>query len=913
MSDLRQFPGVTCDFPVYDLSYNYFGKTKEICLEGLSIESVSHDFYDFQSEKTIILFWGEQKELVKVNVFPLKVVNNDQKNSTITFSFTELSPRSDELISDYLIRSLWKKALAPFWGEENITDGLISSLDNKKEIAQILSDVSKTRTTFFGFQEGGINVLPMTLVELKQNSLIFKTDNQSMQVLMHDCKKTYITAILDHSGYLIVSEDPVIRGQELITSLPRVLFLFERRVHVREKVNDPNMLVCIPLPYPPGALLHRKVVDISSEGISFRSPLNESYFLPGTPIGNFKVLGKKEFIAKAEVRHITPIIENDKAEAIKVGVSLISKKESFLTGNVKKTSGSKVSGLVKTGSDVFKEIMSFMNGFAVQCIYLAHNGMFLGSRNYGKAPPSVDIIRVRNDRNEEIVGILNTTWEDREKRSSNVLIIPPAFGRRKESTGPLVFALIENFKRAGHDLVIIRYDGINNLGESYKEPAYRQSGREAVGMTLSQACSDLSTVVAFARNNGRFVTKKLILITFSLAAAYARRLLAQNVLGEINLWIAGMGVPGIQDTLKNVAGGIDYIDHHAKNIYAGEVSIMGVTVDQSILAQDTLDNNMASMEDAIADMKKITTPVNWILGENDAWIEASDVKTLLDAHKTGKTKLHTLKMGHVPMTGLEAIQLFRTIFDMLSENLFEKKITPVFPLPVQIDDFREREWDRAPRYPLNNPEKYWAGYLMGEEEDDDGYDALSACADYVNFLEDEYRILDTKSNHKIADIGCGTGIFGEFLIKHYLDAQKPLPDLSLVDFVPEAIEKARTKCQALMKERNNGPINYHLFDLEINRLIPVKQFLEGRFFSLDKFKSKINGLHDDTIELWKHHYSDILHQILRGKPLGTVENQYLKETFSVEEIKYVKDMNLAARFLTGPLSNEDLYRHRKTK
>ncbi len=200
---------------------------------------------------------------------------------------------------------------------------------------------------------------------------------------------------------------------------------------------------------------------------------------------------------------------------------------------------------------------------------------------------------------------------------------------------------------------------------------------------------------------------------------------------------------------------------------------------------------------------------------------------------------------------------------------------------------------------------------MGEEEEDEGYDALSACADYVNFLEDEYRTLDTKSNHKIADIGCGTGIFGELLIKHYLDAQKPLPDLSLVDFVPEAIEKAKTKYQALMKERNNSSINDHLFDLEINRLIPVKQFLEGRFFSLDKFKSKINGLYDDTIELWKHHYSDILHQILRGKPLGTVENQYLKETFSVEEIKYVEDMNLAARFLTRSLSNEDLYQTEK--
>ena len=913
MSDLRLFPRVTCDFPVYDLSYSYIGRTIEICLDGLLIESASNDFQDLNSEKIIVLFLGDQKELVKVKVVPLKVENNGSGSSTITFSFVELSPRSDELISNFLIRSIWGKALTPFCGEGEIHDGFLSILDNKEEIVQILSDLTETNTTFFSFQEEGINILPMTLEKIEQDSLIFKSNTHTMQVLMHDGRKTYLTVMLRHSGYLIVSEEPVIKGQKLITPLPRILFASDRRSNQREKVSDPNMLVCIPLPYPPGALLHRKIIDISSKGISFRSTLNNSYFLPGTPISNLKVLGKKEFITKAEVRHISPIIENGKATAIKVGVSFIDKEESFLTGKIKTPSSNNVSCLVKTGSDVFKEIIHFVKGFAVQSIYLAQKGMFLGSRNYKIVPPRVDIIRIRNDRNEEIVGILNTTWETMEKRNANVIIIPPAFGRRKESTGTLALALIENFKRVGEDLVIIRFDGINNLGESYKEPIYRQASREAVGFTLSQACDDLSTVVAFARNNNRFATKKLVLLAFSLATVPARRLLAQNALGEVNLCIMGMGVSCTQEVVKNTSGGIDYIGNQAKKIYGGETTILGVTIDQSIFGQDAIDNKMAFMEDAIADMRQISTPVVWVLGESDAWTEVSQIKKLLDAHKEGKGQIHMLKMGHVPMNGLDAIRLFNTIIGILSENLFEKKITPVFPMPGQLDDIRIREWDRAPRYPLVDPERYWAGYLLGEEKEDEGYDTLWLCEDYVNFLEDEYNALDLRANHRVADMGCGTGNFGELLIKRHLNGKRPFPDLTLVDFVPEALERAKAKYQSLLGGINNTPITFHLFDLEINRLIPVKQFLEGQFFSLDKFKCKIKGLYDDTIELWNHHYSEVLHQILRGKSLGTVEIKYLKETFSREEINFIKDINLAARFLNKSLRDEDFSHKEKLR
>lgn len=904
MSDLRLFPRMKCHFPIYDLTHNCIGKSVNLGFGGIKVEGTSEVLQEITGEKTIFFFIEDQKELVKVKVIPLREDKNISGMTIRVFSFVEFFNGSDELISNFIISTLWQRALALIGGESYIQDSFLSKLCKKDEIVQILSHAFESNTTFFCFQEEGRSVIPLALIEIKDDYLLFKSDTSPPQAFLHEGRKTYVTVRLGYSSHLVLADKLTIKGKIVTIPIPEILFSCARRLDKRDNVSDENMLVCVPLPYPPGALLHREVIDISSNGISFRSNVNDSYFLPGTPIANLKVIGKKEFITKAEIRHITPITSG-KATALKIGLSHIAKGESFLTGEVKSPSKKGVTNLVRTGGDVFKDLIHFMKGFAVQGIYLAQKGMPFGIRNYNKPPPRVDIIRIKNKKNEEIVGILNTTWESKEKKDAYVLIIVPAFGKRKESIGPLALALEENFRRIGENLAIVRYDGIRNLGESYKEAIYRQPGRETVGMTLSQTCDDIMTVVAFARHNDRFTTKKLILLSFSIYAVPTRRLLAQDALGKVDLWIAGMGAPCAQEVVKTVSGGIDYIGNQAKKIYGGEATILGVTLDQSIFAQDVLENKMAFLDDAIIDMKQITTPVAWVLGENDAWIEASQVKMLLDNHKDGKGQLHMLKMGHVPTNGLEAIRLFKSIFSILTKHFFQNEITPVYPMPKQIDDIRIREWDRTPRYPLADLEKYWAGYLLGEEEEDEGYDVLWLCDDYVNFLEDEYKALDLKSNHKVADMGCGTGNFGELLIKHHLNGKGSLLDLTLIDFVPEVLAKAKDKLDALSNYKNNGSISYKLCNLEVNQLFPVKQFLEGHFFSLDKFKGRIYGLHDYTIELWKQNYSELLHQILRGKIIGDKDILFLKEKFPEEEIAFIKDMNLAARFLIKALRDED--------
>ncbi|PYV93313.1 MAG: hypothetical protein DMG05_01840 [Acidobacteria bacterium] len=153
--------------------------------------------------------------------------------------------------------------------------------------------------------------------------------------------------------------------------------------------------------------------------------------------------------------------------------------------------------------------------------YYRHRWLGLTDRQKIESP--VDIVTYFNHRNEEIVAILNTTSKSQKKIKAPVVIIPPAFGRRKETTGILALTLVENFKRHQRDVVVLRFDGIRCIGESYKDPSCRFEGKEMINMTLSQGMEDILTALDFVYDNPRFVPTDVILVSFSLTACMARR------------------------------------------------------------------------------------------------------------------------------------------------------------------------------------------------------------------------------------------------------------------------------------------------------------------------------------------------------------------------------------------------------
>ena len=85
----------------------------------------------------------------------------------------------------------------------------------------------------------------------------------------------------------------------------------------------------------------------------------------------------------------------------------------------------------------------------------------------------VEVVRFANRKRQEIVGIVNSTRRDpTQPMRTPVVIIPPGYGKRKESLSGVALSIVETFARNGQDIAVLRFDGTNNLGESYKDPSW---------------------------------------------------------------------------------------------------------------------------------------------------------------------------------------------------------------------------------------------------------------------------------------------------------------------------------------------------------------------------------------------------------------------------------------------------------
>ena len=97
----------------------------------------------------------------------------------------------------------------------------------------------------------------------------------------------------------------------------------ERRKAVRNKpdMGSGNSRIEIQLPAS-NEPLTREIIDISQNGLSFMAPLNESYFLPGTPLSNVSIVnhGSKVRQTEAAVKHVCRIQSPAASDFYKVGI-----------------------------------------------------------------------------------------------------------------------------------------------------------------------------------------------------------------------------------------------------------------------------------------------------------------------------------------------------------------------------------------------------------------------------------------------------------------------------------------------------------------------------------------------------------------------------------------------------------------
>lgn len=694
-------------------------------------------------------------------------------------------------------------------------------------------------------------------------------------------------------------------GARVTLEVPANLTRFELRRSQRRSPGPQEMFVSIPLPYPPGKKLRREVLDISATGLAFRMRPDEALLLPGTPLREVVVSGADgdgEARKTGQVMHVTPVAGDGGAvEYLRVGLDFGIADEAF-------TKGVRPRGAAEKKSLGFVEKM----------------GIFFGRLIPRKsAPPTgpgasgVEVVRYPNRRREDIVAILNTTPRgDGRKLLAPVIIIPPAHSKRKESTSGLALTLVENFARRRQDVVVLRFDGVRNLGESYKDPDCREHGREAMRMSLSQAVDDIQATLDYVYDNPIFSPTQVVLISFSLQGVVGRRAVFADKGKRIHYWLGINGAPAAQEVIRNASGGVDYVSQHASGKLSGVANILGVTGDIDHFCADLLREGLAFMADARREIAEIPIPVTWLLGRYDAWIDPATIREFMAVPAPGARELVELDCGHMPLSSVEALTLFHTAVRHVWRFLFREDIEPITPDPRELVRARNAEWRRVPKSPLPDRRRYWQEYLLGDSGSKLAYDVLNACDEYNEFIERELELLDVRPDHVVCDLGCGTGnLSARLLRRRGARGKPPCARLNLVDFVPGALDEAERKLRALADERGLAlpEVARHCVNVDLSPVRTLRRFLAGELYGYDALRGIIKGLTGYSIDMWKAAEDWRLHDVLRGRELDKQDLAYLAAALPADEQDVALDFNRMTRWLRGRLGPSDLVREARAR
>ena len=519
------------------------------------------------------------------------------------------------------------------------------------------------------------------------------------------------------------------------------------------------------------------------------------------------------------------------------------------------------------------------------------------------------VVRIENPSGQEIVAIVCAT---RWHVPATVVILPPAFGKKKETLAPLAAVLISNFRTAGREVVVVRYDGINRPGESYQAGGRRNRGYEMLDYQVSQGQSDMQAVLDYVYSSPYFVPEDVALVTFSMSALDGRKLLCDEPNRDrVSHWVSVMGLPSAQRTLINILGGLDVLANYRMGIPSGVLGMLGHLVDMDRLAEDLIQSKYAYLTDARFDMARIRQPVTWIYGTFDKWVDAAEVQDVMSIASSGVREVVEIPTGHNLHTSDDALLSFQLVTSAIFRQLFGDRRSPINPNMAEMFELIANERERLARSDIAEMDDYWRNYLIGNGGDSEGYDFYRNIKEFRSFLRREVELLGPQSGERIADMGCGTGLFLETMLEELGSfwSDHGSLDVTAVDLVPEALEKARSKASAILTASPSLAgvrVDYVVRDLEPNRLLPVRRFLEADEVDFGHLKDRIEGLRRETIDRIQSSLTPHLVRILRGGILRQEDVGIVERTVGADVAPAVIELNRAARFVLRRLSTADL-------
>jgi ubiquinone/menaquinone biosynthesis C-methylase UbiE len=694
------------------------------------------------------------------------------------------------------------------------------------------------------------------------------------------------------AGYATYNFETKIRriksdGSSMECFFPRIMFYSEKR-SVKRKYSDGSLRLEIHIPRPFQKRIDGRITDISDGGASFIAESDGIALLAGTPLESIKIFEGDKLVRDemGEIRNVVGLDGPDSGK-IRYGVQ-------FGIGrlNIQATRAPEARLVSRPAEPAGKPQVK--------------PGMRRAADLHESVHGTPDVIRFENAAGEEIVGLLNTSVP-LDDQPVPVVIIPPAFGKTKETLFGLALTLVENFRLLGKPLAVIRYDGVRRKGESHKDPEASEPPYEMVNASVSQGRDDIKAVLDWLDVNPRKLKAgQVILVSFSLSALEARLALRDEACRRrISTWIACMGTLEFRDLMSRVNCGLDLLEQHQLGIDLGVIPILGNLIRMEHYAGDVVANGVATLDQARDDMRGIDIPVTWIYGEHDHWVNAEFVRDVMSIQADAPRDVIPVPIGHNARTSEEALRLFGTISALIHRFLYGEMINPLIPDKMDMEIMRRAEQDRLPSRNLKNRKDYWERYLVGKN-DLLGFDVMALSDDYQKLMEDQLVALDLKPEDHLLDLGGGTGNF----INHLIDRGLPLPArTTIADLIPEGMKQARRKILSRIPAMNGHPsLDILCLDLELNRFLPVRRYLKGEIGRFRDLAERIENLSLESAVKVDEAFSPRLHRVLRGEQVTPELDRWLRSRFDLTEYRIVVDFNLAARYVRGLAAEKPAFR-----
>ncbi|MDH3727251.1 MAG: hypothetical protein OER77_06950, partial [Myxococcales bacterium] len=178
-------------------------------------------------------------------------------------------------------------------------------------------------------------------------------------------------------------------------------------------------------------------------------------------------------------------------------------------------------------------------------------------------PINPTVVRFEDAAGHTIVGLVDGY---RSAESPTAVLIPPAWGRTKETLLPLAKTIVATFRAADEPIVVLRFDGVRKRGESFNDPESGPTGAHH-RFTISQGVRDIQAAQQFLDEEYR--PSRTVVVTFSAAGIDARAALAADTEGALDGWVCVVGPSDLQSALSVISGGIDYVGGGERGVKFG--------------------------------------------------------------------------------------------------------------------------------------------------------------------------------------------------------------------------------------------------------------------------------------------------------------------------------------------------------